>query len=607
MITNELQNQPDFDDEPDEIEEGGNSLSSHLTNGHHHENVKASNGAKSYSNNTNSFQLTHNSQHPINKNEEISPDEEKELAGYDEETDELLASEYRIKQENEQVEIRPVSEKPTVRMVSVLTGTGVVLGIFGFLWFTFFAPKPVRQQAKTSTPEVTPSPPTDESGELKSQLAFQDQQRTLETQPPVSKGHPKPTSTPTPTSKPAPKAVPVARTPQPPRPVQNFNPPPRVVQTVSPPQPPTPPPRPTLSPPRSIPSPPPPPTEKLDPYERWAQLASLGQSRGEVTEDSNSENAIANNSTPITIGTTSTLSPGTPITTPVATSTPFPQDQQPTPISATPEVEPGIASVAIEDTKLTNSNSSTNFSPMSAGEVGILSRTPVNQNSNDGITTKEIAIGSSAKAQVIVPMIWDEANQSPTDGRFAVQLTEDMKATDGAIALPSGTILIAEVQNVTRQNRLVSQTIVAVVYPDSSGHIQQMPIPPGNLLIRGEDNQPLIAESLFDRGSQIAKTDILVGVLNSLGRVGEIINRPTQQTFSQQSGVLGSTTVQTSTNSKPDILAAALEGFFTPIASRLQERSKRTDEELLKQDNIAILPEGTEVSVLVNSFVSVRR
>ncbi|MEQ9671083.1 hypothetical protein [Coleofasciculus sp. G2-EDA-02] len=527
MSTNEFQNQPDFDNEPDEIEEGGSHLPSGITKDHRLKEINSLNEVNSYSHGYKEFQVVNDSNYAINNsNEELSPDEERELAGYDEETDELLASKYRIKQENEPAEIRPVSEKASVRMVSVLTGTGVVIGILGFIWFTFFAPKPVSQQAKTSTPEVTPSPPNDESGELKSRLAFQDQQRTLEAQPPVSKEHPtpSPTPTPTPTSKPEPKAVPVARTPQPPRPVQNSNPPPRVVQTVSPPQPPTPPPRPTPSPPRSIPSPPPPPAEKVDPYERWAQLASLGQSRGEVTEDSNTESAIASNWAPITVGTT---------------PTPLPQDQQPTQISATPEAEPGIAAIAIGDTEVASLNSSTNPNRMSAGEAGILSRTPVNPNSNDGIATKEIAIGSSARGRVIVPMIWDEADQSPTAGRFAVQLTEDMKATDGAIALPSGTILIAEVENVTRPNRLVSQTVVAIVYPDSSGRIHQVPIPPGNFLIRGADNQPLIAEGLFDRGSEIAKTDILVGVLSSLGRVGEIINQPTQETFSQQNGVFG--------------------------------------------------------------------
>ena len=652
----------EFNDEPDAIEESGNGLSPN-SNGHRIYEVNSS---------TNS----NNSQVVNNNDSQISRDDELEFAGYDEEADELLASEYKIKQENEQAEIRPVSEKPSVRMFSVLAGTGVVLGTFGFVWFTFFAPKPVRQQAKTSTPEVTPSSPNDESAELKSRLAFQDQQRTLEAQPPTPKERPTPTPkvTPAPAPKPTPKAVPVARTPEPPRRVQNFNPPPppprpaplppppRIIQAVAPPLPPTPPPPPPPLPPKPSPplrptQSPPPPAEKVDPYERWAKLASLGQSRGEIADAPAIESAVASNSvvspstpptlaiapregsniappttptysaqTPIvTASTTPAPSPGAivfsptlPPTTPATTSMPFPQDQQPlspqntqptqvNPQYTRPSAEPEIASTAIGDTRVADSNPNTTSSGMSAGEIGILNRTPINQNTNIDIATKEIAIGSSAKAKVIVPMIWDEAGQSPTGGRFAVQLTEDMKATDGAIALPSGTVLITEVQNVTRSNRLVSQSVVALVYPDSSGRIHQVPIPPGNLLIRGEDNQPLIAEGLFDRGSEIAKTDVLVGVLSSLGRVGEIINRPTQEVFSQQSGYFGSTTIQTTSKRRPSVLAAALEGFFTPTAERLRERSDRATQELLKRGNVAIVPEGTEVSVFVNSFVSLRR
>jgi hypothetical protein len=525
MNSTKPQTNYEFDDEPDGIEE-------------------------TYSNSNN---------HRIEP--EISRDDELKIAGYDEEADELLASEYRIKQENEPTETLPVSEKPSVRMFSVLVGTGVVFGIFGFLWFTFFAPKPVRQQVKTSTPEVTSSTSHDESAELKSRLAFQDQQRTIETQPLTPKE--RPTPTPQPVPKPTPKTVPVARTPEPPRRVQNFNPPPRVVQTIPPV------PRPIQPPPRLITSPPPstskpsPTAEKVDPYERWTQLAALGQIRGEVAEVPTPE-----------------IPPST-------------QNQQQKQVNSQPKVDLGIATVTIGDT---------NKNTMSPGEIGILNRTPVNQNSD-----VQIAIGSSAKAKVIVPMIWDEAGQSPTGGRFAVQLTEDMKAADGGIALPSGTILITEVNNVTRSNRLVSQSVVALVYPDSSGRIHQVPIPAGHLVIRGENNQPLIAQGLFDRGSEIAKSDVLVGVLSSLGRVGEIINRPTQEVFSQQSGIFGSTTVQTSNRSQPNILAAALEGFFTPTAQRLRERSDRSTQELLKRGNVAIVPEGTEVSVFVNSFVFVRR
>jgi hypothetical protein len=243
---------------------------------------------------------------------------------------------------------------------------------------------------------------------------------------------------------------------------------------------------------------------------------------------------------------------------------------------------------------------------MSAGEIGILNRTIVDENGTEYTSPKQIAIGSSVKGKVIVPMIWDETNQSPTAGRFAVELTENLLATDGAIALPTGTILITEVDNVTPGNRLVSQSAVAIVYPDSTGNIQQMPIPEESLLIRGSNNKPLIAQGLFDRGSTIAKTDILVGVLSSLGRVGQIINQPTQRTLSQHSGLLGSSSVETLTGrAQPNILAAALEGFFTPTAQRLRERSDQTLEELMKRGNVAIVPEGTEVSIFVNAFITV--
>ena len=659
MSEKELQHGRDFDGEPDEIEEISyntpSSTTSHAFNGNN-----SSNEANNFSHSSNSFQAANAPNGAGSNGKKLSREEERELAGHDGDADELLASEHRIKQDSEGAETRSVSEKPEVRTFSVLVGTGAVLGILGFFWFVFFAPKPVRQQAKTPNPKPT-QVSEDESGELKSRLAFQDQQRALEVQPPEPKNRSTPASKPTP----APKPAPAARRSQTPRQVQNFNPPPpRTVQTIPPPQSPLPrpaqppappPPRPRPTPlPRPVPPPallalrpaPPPPSpspEKVDPYERWAQLASLGQSRGQAVKELNAEGISASSATfpsQIAPGMTAANYPAVPPAMPVPTPppsavaiapvaaqaslpsavaiapVPLPQQQpvpsisqnpQPvlvsspkSPQSAAPMQE--IPAIAIGDP-----GSAVNAKVMSPGEAGILNRTTAGENTESSTAMREIAIGSSVQALVIVPMIWDEAGQSPTAGRFAVQLTEDVMATDGAIALPSGTVLITQVENVTRGNRLVSQSVVALVYPDSAGRIQQVPIPPGYLIVRGIDNQPLIADSLFDRGSEIAKADILVGILGSLGRVGEIINRPAQETFSQQSGFFGSTAVKTTTSSEPNILAAALEGFFTPTAQRLRERSDRNAQELLKRGNVAIVPEGTQVSVFVNAFVTVQR
>lgn len=579
MSNNGFQHQPDFNSESDTIEEG-------LTTS----NVKQQNSSRT---SISSFSGTM---------DELSPDEERLLAGYDQDALELLASEYRIKQDDEQVESRELSQKPSVRMFSVLTGTGFILGVFGFLWFVFFAPKPVAQQPKTSKPEVTTFSPKNESGELKSQLAFQDQQRTLNAQSPTPKKPP--TSNAAPPSKPKPTPASNSATPQPVRPVQAAPPPrPRTVQVVPPPVPPAPAPRP-------VPAPRPAPTvasrpsnprlEEVDPYQRWAELASLGQSQADVTDYP----AIARNSiTPPPFG----------MTTAVAAPTSIPQTEQfmqiSSPTISSPkqsEQHQEIKTVVIGNPSPERLTSASRVDEMSAGEIGILNRTTLDEKGTDYTSPKQIAIGSSVKGKVIVPMIWDETNQSPTAGRFAVELTENLLASDGAIALPTGTILITEVDNVTPGNRLVSQSAVAIVYPDSTGNIQQMPIPEESLLIRGSNNKPLIAQGLFDRGSTIAKTDILVGVLSSLGRVGQIINQPTQRTLSQHSGLLGSSSVETLTGrAQPNILATALEGFFTPTAQRLRERSDQTLEELMKRGNVAIVPEGTEVSIFVNAFITI--
>src|SRR4028119_1426290 len=146
----------------------------------------SSNGANNFSNSSNGFQAANAPNGAIRNGKKLSREEERELAGHDGDADELLASEHRIKQDSEGPETRSVSEKPEVRTFSVLMGTGAVLGILGFFWFVFFAPKPVRQQAKTPNPKPT-QVSKDESGELKSRLAFQDQQRALEVQPPEPK------------------------------------------------------------------------------------------------------------------------------------------------------------------------------------------------------------------------------------------------------------------------------------------------------------------------------------------------------------------------------------------------------------------------------------
>jgi hypothetical protein len=151
-----------------------------------------------------------------------------------------------------------------------------------------------------------------------------------------------------------------------------------------------------------------------------------------------------------------------------------------------------------------------------------------------------------------------------------------------------------------------SAVVLAVIYPTRDGRIRQETIPAGSVLIRGEDGEALIARGLNDPGAAIAQQDLLVGILSSLGRVGEILNQPEVETRTAASDDRFAQTIVTRSR-EPELWAAALEGFFKTTADRLADRSDRAVEELLSRPTVAVLPAGTETSIVINSTFRVAR
>jgi hypothetical protein len=346
------------------------------------------------------------------------------------------------------------------------------------------------------------------------------------------------------------------------------------------------------------------PVERVDPFQRWAQLASVGQLRvsSGAVEPSRSASSNLPDAPSNPVSPANQQNPVIPVISIGVTETD----------SSTMTTGSGIvpnSSMAASPTELRSASNA----DMTPGMIGILNRTQVSQLNQRTGGLSEVALGTSTKAKVILPMIWDEGGDtstgrtaSPSENRFAVELTEDMKATNGSVALPAGTILVVRTHSVGRGNNLVSASAIAIVYRDRAGQSRQQTLPPDSLQIRGQDNQPLVAQRLNDVGPDIARQDLLIGLLSSLGRVGGIINQPRTQSSTVTSGGGFNQSVIT-TSAEPQIWAAALEGFFNPIAERLSRRSDQTMQELLQRPNVQFVPEGTEVSVVVNSFLRVDR
>lgn len=647
---------------------------------------------------------------PISPNPSEDDDiDENFIANFDPNAPLTLETQYQLAQDDEKPLPPPVSERGVPRAVTILLLTGGIL-LLGLLIWQFIKPKSPRESIAQSKSNITPSPTIkDEKPELLARLAYQDQQKLL-TEKPQKTAKPKVEPSPKSSLANARTPCPVATRPTTRPPIPRSEPrsePRTVVRTIT-----VPAPVPSRTPeriPSRTPAPVPiskpfaPPTrnaiptptsEKIDPFERWNQLAQLGQVRGNFDPNQIANAAFATPNTPATTtATAATVTKPTPTTEFLTVNignqksqpsyVPFEQipqerdshpnnasgerlhpefhygednlettdnspnttnqlteatlspqtisdstDNQLTPAVLSPQTSSDSTDNPIEtatrptsrQTSLPNTefqtlspetssipypltNSPTLEPVNSPGAKGILNRTLQTDSTSQTI---QVPLGTNFSGVVSVPLLWDEGSGKQLYNKFAVTLTSDVTVDDGSIAFPAGTVVIAKANTVSIANRMVQATAVAIVYSDSSGQIKQQAIPESAILITGEGGGPLIASGYFDPGSDIASQDILTALLSGVGRVGQVFAEPKVRSSSSINGRFGSSTT-TVESRDPQIWSAVLDGFFSPLAKRMESRSDRATEELLKRPNVAVVNKGTPVSITINSFLNIHR
>ncbi|MBD2093246.1 hypothetical protein H6F67_25715 [Microcoleus sp. FACHB-1515] len=440
------------------------------------------------------------------------------------------------------------SQKPLVRAAIVLTGIGgLLLLTLSFLFNLHSKPAP-----PTSATEKTPIAPTttDEEGTLKSQLAFQGQQQQTEARSPQPASIPNASSTSgsTPTPPPPPPRS-ISRPASAPPPIEVARPSRAISAPAY---------RPTIE--RSQPpAPQATPAEAIDPFERWAQLASLGN--------------MASTSNPAELSSTSATS------TPEA---PTPDPAGTTVLVSAPSDPAAIELPADPSIKATQT----------AGTIGILERRPA-----DTVQLPPtIAPDTTAQATVTLPLIWesdrDASSRDSAAHRFLLKLDDPLLDSTGVIALPAGSVIVAEASDVGADGT-VAAVPVAIVYSDRNGFVHQQTISPETLALRGEDDEPLRARSQRNQTDVNLRRALLHGVLGGLGRLGETLSQPDVQTRSH-----GWVSEQTVTTDDSQLVAVALGGFFNTALDELDRQTSSSDRQSSAED-LQILPRGTAVSVIV--------
>jgi hypothetical protein len=201
-----------------------------------------------------------------------------------------------------------------------------------------------------------------------------------------------------------------------------------------------------------------------------------------------------------------------------------------------------------------------------------------------------LVAGTQSNGSLATPVILDSTAEG---NNLLVVLSEPLVDSQGQVAIPAGGELVVQVEAVS-DNGLVQLSATQAIWSDQ-GQARELVLPQGVIQIRGQGGTPLQAEAYDDIGPGIAAMDAGQFALGSIRRASELYTRPNTRV---ETG--SGTTVVTTENPPPDVLAGVLEGGTDAILDTLTERNQRAIEELEQRPRIAYIEAGRPVQVFVN-------
>jgi hypothetical protein len=432
--------------------------------------------------------------------------------------------------------------------VASIIGVGVA-GLGFFLWSVQNI-KPVAKlpepSQQTQTADKTPVDPEQEQiGNLKTVNALGSQAQALNRQTQMQNGlQPKPRPHPSPAAAPRPTSPPVA--PVRSTPVPSYSSVPSTPVRVTPiaPIP--------IRPAASSP------VQTVDPQTAWQQALATGN-YGQMPDDS---------------------------------STAYP-DQDTEPLRPPPSVPANATLVASRP------------QPNREGAVSTLedSRYQADVNailSGNASDFRTVLPGAMATATLQTPIFWAQdlkAEQQPQ--RFSIRLNEAIPSANGTIALPAGTQLIAQVSSISESGMVQLAVTHAVIETPQGGQV--VDLPPEAVLMTGDEGKPILAELQNSGRRQVARMDVQTALFGALGQVGQLLNRPRNESTTT-SPYLSSTAI---TNGDTNIVGGILQGAFGSLTQQVQQRHQQERQDILNRPNLWIVPAGQRLQVFVHSSFGV--
>jgi hypothetical protein len=210
-----------------------------------------------------------------------------------------------------------------------------------------------------------------------------------------------------------------------------------------------------------------------------------------------------------------------------------------------------------------------------------------------GTPSVEISVGTQAKAILQTPIGWTGSVENATQN-VLVQLNNSLKASDGTIALPSGTSLVTRVTKADSSGLVQMEATAAIV--NEQGRSVQRSLPEHAILILGSNGTPLRASK--ERSSNLG-SDLGIALLSGASKVAGLLNQPQSQIITNSGGIQSTTT-----NGKPNLAAGIVEGIGQALLNQQLRRAQQESQTSNNQPTLFVLKQGSPVQVFVNQSVS---
>ncbi len=247
-----------------------------------------------------------------------------------------------------------------------------------------------------------------------------------------------------------------------------------------------------------------------------------------------------------------------------------------------------------------NNNNSTRSGPSSFQPSNI-----VNPEEESPILTGNVPplpvvlnVGSKARGVLATPISW-EGNGGQANGggaRYIIALEQPLTASNGAVAFPAGTQLVAKLDGLS-QTGLVQLSVLSALL-NANGQQQEFPISPGAIQINGKGGKPLIASSKKIGGGNGFLSAISSTVLGAARGAAEQLTRSDTTVTSSS---VGSTVTSSTGDRNP--FAGAVQGGSDRLLTNLERQVGSSSQQPVGR--IWYAEAGTKVEVFVSQSVKV--